>query len=245
LNSSAAHVKSPSPRQRVGAVVVAGGESRRMGEIDKIFTDLGGKPLILHSLETLQICHSVTDIVLVMSESRLSKGEALIATSGLSKVTAVCAGGPRRQDSVKNGLELLTECDWVIVQDGARPFIQRHIVEFALLEARHTGASVAGVPVKDTIKTTDARGHVINTIPRESLWAIQTPQVFRRDLLLQAHAEVTDDVTDDAAMVERIGVKVKVFPGSYDNIKVTTPGDIPLAEAILKSILQSAQEAGR
>jgi len=229
----------------VGAIVVAAGESRRMGEIDKIFTDLGGKPLILHSLETLQACHSVTDIVLVMSESRVKEGEALVASSGLFKVTAVCAGGCRRQDSVKNGLELLAECDWVIVQDGARPLIQRHIVEFALLEARHTGASVAGVPVKDTIKTTDAGGHVIDTIPREGLWAIQTPQAFRRGLLLQAHTEVTDDVTDDAAMVERIGVKVKVFPGSYDNIKVTTPGDLPLAEAILKSLPQSAQEAGQ
>lgn len=245
MNNSAIHVKSPSPRQRVGAIVVAAGESQRMGEIDKIFTDLGGKPLILHSLETLQSCHSVTDIVLVMSESRVSEGKALVASAGLSKVTTVCTGGPRRQDSVKNGLELLTECEWVIVQDGARPFIQRHIVEFALLEARHTGASVAGVPVKDTIKTTDARGHVIDTIPREGLWAIQTPQAFRRDLLLQAHSEVQEDATDDGAMVERIGVKVKVFPGSYDNIKVTTPGDLPLAEAILKSISQPAQETGR
>ena len=245
MKNSAGHEKYRSPHQRVGAIVVAAGESRRMGEIDKIFTDLGGKPLILHSLKTLQACHSVTDIVLVMSESRVKGGDALIASSGLSKVSAVCAGGRRRQDSVMNGLELLAECDWIIVQDGARPFIQRHVVEFALLEARHTGASVAGVPVKDTIKTTDARGHVIDTIPRESLWAIQTPQAFRRDLLLQAHTEVTDDVTDDAAMVERIGVKVKVFPGSYDNIKVTTPGDLPVAEAILKSLSKSAQEAGR
>lgn len=216
-----------------------------MGGIDKIFAPLGGQPLIMHSLATLQACHSVTDIVLVISEERLAEGEALIASSNLSKVRAVCAGGNRRQDSVRKGLELLADCQWIVVQDGARPLIQRHIVEFGLLAARRTGAAIAAVPVKDTIKTADARGHVVSTVPRDGLWIIQTPQVFRRDLLQKAHADIGDDVTDDASMVERIGAEVKLFAGSYDNIKVTTPGDIPLAEAILKSLSQTPAEAAR
>ena len=227
----------------MGAIVVAAGESQRMGEIDKIFTELGGKPLILHSLETLQACHSVTSIVLVISETRISEAEAMVASRGLTKVRSVCAGGKRRQDSVRKGLDVLGDCDWIVVQDGARPFIQRHIVEFGLLEARGTGAAVAAVPVKDTIKTADAKGYVVATVPRDGLWTIQTPQVFRGELLQRAHDEVTDDVTDDASMVERIGVKVKVFPGTDTNIKVTTPADLPVAEAILKSLLQQDQHA--
>ena len=234
---------SDSSGSRVGAIVVAAGESHRMGEIDKIFTDLGGKPLILHSLTTLQACHSVTSIVLVVSEARVPEAEALIASQGLTKVLSVRAGGARRQDSVRKGLDLLGDCDWIVVQDGARPFIQRHTVEFGLLEARRTGAAVAAVPVRDTIKTADASGLVVATVPRNGLWAIQTPQVFRRELLQRAHAEVTEDVTDDASMVERIGVKVKVFAGTDSNIKVTTPGDLPVAEAILKSLISSTVQA--
>ena len=232
-----------NPRSRVGAIVVAAGESRRMGDIDKIFLELGGEPLILRSLSVLQACHSVTDIVLVTSESRLSIARTLVACHGLTKVSSVCAGGKRRQDSVRKGLDALNDCEWVIVQDGARPFIQPHIVEFGLLEARRTGAAVAAVPVKDTIKTADAQGHVVATIPREGLWITQTPQVFRRELLQQAHAEVSDDVTDDAAIVERIGVKVKLFAGSYSNIKVTTPEDLPVAEAIFRSLSEALPEA--
>jgi len=245
LTNSSNHIVHNAPRSRVGAIVVAAGESRRMGDVDKIFTELGGRPLVLHSLDILQGCHSVTDIVLVTSQGRLSEAMALVASHSLPKVRAVCAGGKRRQDSVQNGLEALSDCDWIIVQDGARPFIQRHMVEFGLLEARRTGAAVAAVPVKDTIKTADAQGYVLTTVPRDGLWIIQTPQVFRRDLLQQAHHEVIDEVTDDAAMVERIGGEVKVFAGSYSNIKITTPEDLPVAEAILRSLTETNPEAAQ
>lgn len=222
------------PHTRVGAVVVAAGESRRMG-VDKIFMPLAGRPLISYSLQVLNDSPLVDAVVLVMSASNVERGRKLVSASRWKKVREVCAGGPRRQDSVKEGLIRLNDCQWIIVQDGARPFIDQELAERGLVEARQTGASTAAVPVKDTIKSADASMTVTRTVPREGLWSVQTPQVFQRELLVQAHQSVTEDVTDDASMIERIGCQVRLFMGSYDNIKVTTPEDLPVAEAILSA----------
>ena len=223
------------PHPAVGAIVVAAGESRRMAGVDKIFALLEDRPLISHSIEVFQGLDLVTDVVLVLSPGSIDRGRRLIEAEGWSKVRDVCAGGDRRQDSVRNGLERLPECQWVVVHDGARPFIDEGLVARGLEEARPTGASVAGVPVKDTIKSASPDGVVKRTLQRDELWAVQTPQIFRRQLLEDAHRRISEDVTDDAAMVEALGVKTKIFMGSYQNIKITTPEDLVLAEAIARS----------
>ena len=218
----------------VGVIVVAAGASRRMGDTDKIFAPLAGLPLIAHPLHVLNSLDCVKQIVLVLSGGNLDKGEELIASESLTKVTTVCEGGPRRQDSVLIGLNGLDRCDWVAVHDGARPLLTDAIVLRGLKSVGETGATTAAVRVKDTIKIVAEDGTVTSTPSRDRLWAVQTPQIFAHDLLLNAHDGVQTDVTDDASMVEMIGGKVKVFEGSYENIKVTTPEDLLLAESLLR-----------
>ena len=222
-------------RRRVGAIVVAAGESRRMAGTDKIFLPLMGEPLISYSLRVLNQLPQVDTIVLGLSPNSIALGQELVQASGWDKVKEVYPGGGRRQDSVRAGLELLSHVEWVIVHDGARPLIDADMVARGLEEARLTGAAVAAVPVKDTIKSADAGLYVSETLPRDRLWAAQTPQVFRRELLAQAHERISADVNDDASLVERLGVRVRIFMGSHANIKVTTPEDVPIAEAILRS----------
>lgn len=219
----------------VGAIVLAAGESRRMNGVDKAFIPILGKPLLAYSLDVLQSCTYVDEIVLVMGAHNLENGKRLVQEGNWGKLNRVCIGGERRQDSVRNGLENLTPLKWVLVHDGARPCISAEMIVRGLESAKETGAAVTAVPVKDTIKMVDSSLRVKSTPPRESLWAAQTPQIFRRDLLIEAHATILDDVTDDSTMLERLGYNVKLFVGSYDNIKVTTPQDVKLAEAILSS----------
>lgn len=221
--------------ERVGAVIAAGGLSSRMGGIDKIFVPVAGRPLVWHTLAAFEGCAAVHQVVMVLPEAGVERGRGLVEEGGFSKVTAVCGGGPRRQDSVARGLERLPGCAWVVVHDGARPCVTAELVERGLEEARPTGAAVAGVPLKDTLKAVGAGGAIEGTPSREGLWAAQTPQVFRAGLLAEAHRRVTGDVTDDASMVEALGGRVRAYAGRYDNIKVTTPEDIALAEAILRT----------
>ena len=205
-----------------------------MAGVDKQFVSVGGRPLLWRCLEALQRCADIDAVALVLSERNLEAARAMASDNGWEKVTAVTTGGARRQDSVRRGLETLGRCEWVVVHDGARPFVDASMVARGLEAARETGAAVAAVPVKDTIKVADDGMNVIETPPRDRLWAVQTPQVFRRDVLAEAHRRVSEDVTDDAAMVERIGVRVKLFRGSYANLKVTTPEDVAMAGAILR-----------
>lgn len=220
--------------QRLGVVVVAAGQSRRMAGVDKIFAPLLGVALIAHAVEALEACSIVSELVLVLSPDKIDLGEGLATKRGWSKVTSICPGGRRRQDSVRLGLERLSPCSWVAVHDGARPCIRADLLERGMAAAQETGAAVAAVPVKDTIKVVDSSGIVESTPHRDRLWMVQTPQIFRYDLLLLAHRDCHDTVTDDAAMVESLGHKVQVFMGSYSNLKVTTPQDIAIAEALLK-----------
>jgi 2-C-methyl-D-erythritol 4-phosphate cytidylyltransferase len=202
---------------------------------DKLFATIGGRPLLAHTLARFQESPEVDRIVLVMSEANLRRGRDLVAEHAFGKVSAVCAGGPRRQDSVRLGLEALGPCEWVLVHDGARPLVTAELIERGLAAARETGAAVAAVPVADTVKLAAPDGTVERTLDRGRLWAAQTPQVFRYDLLLRAHREVTAEVTDDAAMLEALGLPVKLYEGSPANIKVTTPEDLRLAEALLET----------
>ena len=220
---------------RIGVVVVAAGSSSRMGGVDKIFAPVLGAPLITHALDALEAFPPVSEIVLVLDEGSQEQGDSLVRERAYRKVSRTCAGGPRRQDSVRRGLESLTPCEWVIVHDGARPCLDRRMLWRGLKAARKSGASAAGVPVKDTIKVVSSQDVVVDTPPRERLWAAQTPQVFRYGLLWDAHQRCNLPVTDDAAMVESLGHPVKMFLGSYENLKVTTPEDLIVAETLLKA----------
>lgn len=230
-------------RERAGAVIAAGGSSSRMGGIDKIFVAVAGRPLLWHALAAFQACGAVDQVVVVLPEAGIERGQRLVEEGQFSKVTAVCAGGRRRQDSVARGLEKLEGCAWVVVHDGARPCVTAELVERGLEEARETGATIAAVPLKETVKVVNAAGWIEDTPPREGLWVAQTPQVFRFDLLAEGQRRITRDVTDDASMVEALGHRVRVYPGRYDNIKVTTPEDIALAETILRKRDEASAEA--
>ena len=215
--------------------MVAAGKSSRMGGVDKIFAPVLGVPLIAYSLAQFETFAPVAEVVLVLDQSYLKRGETLIRQRSYSKVTRVCCGGARRQDSVKCGLESLSPCDWVIIHDGARPCLDQSMLRRGVEAAQEWGAAVAGVPVKDTIKVASSQHLVVDTPARESLWAAQTPQVFRYSLLWDAHQNSQGTVTDDAAMLESLGHPVKMFFGSYENLKVTTPEDLAVAEVFLKA----------
>jgi 2-C-methyl-D-erythritol 4-phosphate cytidylyltransferase len=207
-----------------------------MGGVDKVLVPLAGVPLVIHSLRVFQEAAGVDSIALVLTETNVRRGAQLVADEKLTKVSAIVKGGARRQDSVANGLQSLDRCDVVLVHDGARPLVDPDVVSRGLEAVTETGAASAAVPVTDTIKIAGADDMVVSeTLDRGSLWSAQTPQVFRSDLLAEAHRAVADDVTDDAAMVETLGGKVKLFLGSYQNIKVTTPEDISLAQSILEA----------
>jgi 2-C-methyl-D-erythritol 4-phosphate cytidylyltransferase len=222
-----------SRKIRIGAVIVAAGASRRMAGTDKMTALLAGKTIVGRVLDTFQNCGNIDEIVVVLNEASIRETGHLVGRNHNVPVK-ICAGGERRQDSVKKGLAALTPCDWVVIHDGARPLVTVNLIEEGIQAAAETGAAVAAVPVTDTLKLADG-GFVRETLPRQNIWAVQTPQVFRYEIINQAHQQVTEDATDDAAMVERLGCKVKIFPGSYRNIKITTPGDLLIAEAFLKN----------
>jgi len=221
-------------RDKAGAVIIAAGQSQRMSGIDKVFAELGEGPLLARVLDAFQECPIVDEIVLVLGEENLERGRGLMRSHRWPKVTTICPGGRRRQDSVRNGLRSLQDCQWVVIHDGARPFVTSDLIERGLMESRESGAAVAAVSVKDTIKRVSREGFVRETPERDTLWVVQTPQVFLFDLISKAHEEITEDVSDDATMVEKLGHRVKIYSGLYDNIKVTTPQDLALAEVILR-----------
>ena len=219
-------------KQKVGAVIVAAGKSERMGEADKLFALLGGKPLLTRTTEPFQKCRLVDQIVVVISGENEALCRRLVAGEEWSKVSDVCLGGRRRQDSVAAGLKRLNNCDWVVIHDGARPLVTVDLIERGLEAAKDTGAAVAAVPVTDTIKVAGDDRTVHQTPPRQNLWAVQTPQVFHINIVTKAYQKANEDVTDDASLVEQLGYQVKLYTGSYDNIKITTPDDLAIAEVL-------------
>jgi 2-C-methyl-D-erythritol 4-phosphate cytidylyltransferase len=219
---------------KVSAIIVAAGESRRMNGIDKVLAPLAGKPVLSHVLAAFDSCKSVDHIVLVVNQKSLKACRQLIAEEKISTPIDVCVGGKRRQDSVAAGLKQLKDCEWVIIHDGARPLVTKELIEEGLKAAQETGAAVAAVPVTDTIKVADDNRTVLETPVRQNLWAVQTPQVFRSGIITEAYKKTKDEVTDDASLVEQAGYKVKLYTGSYDNIKITNPQDLLIAEMIIK-----------
>lgn len=230
------------PNQSIGALILAAGRSQRMQGIDKTFTSVLGKPLIHHTLSVFLDSEDIRRIVLVLPEHNIEKARVMVADMEKRDKVTVCAGGERRQDSAARGLEALGTCDWVAVHDGARPCLSPEILRSALAEARQFGSAVVAVPVTDTVKRADSESFISAAVQRDGLWAMQTPQIFPMQILQRAYREVTKDLTDDASMVEELGIKVKLTPGSPTNLKVTTRGDLELAEMILRSRKSAARE---
>lgn len=218
--------------EKLGALVVAAGKGSRFGgPVSKQFLPLGGLPVLARTLAALQEAPAVSEIVLVVGGDDVEHCRGWKERYGIGKLTAVTAGGAERQHSVWAGLQLVTT-EWVIVHDGVRPFVDGPLIERCWQAAREAGAAVAAVPVKDTIKVADDSGTIVHTPDRKSLWAIQTPQAFRRSDLVEAHLRAQRDGflgTDDATLVERIGIPVRLVPGDYGNIKITTPEDLEWA----------------
>ncbi|MFC0212846.1 2-C-methyl-D-erythritol 4-phosphate cytidylyltransferase [Paenibacillus chartarius] len=217
-----------------GVVIVAAGKGTRMGTAEsKQYLPLQGKPILIHTLETFERMTEASEIVLVVGAHDVERCRTAAASGGLTKVRVV-AGGAERQHSVLAGLKALSPgIEWVLVHDGVRPFVKPEHVLACWQEAMRSGAAVLAVPVKDTIKVVDDSGIIRDTPERRTLWAIQTPQAFRRPLLTEAHeAALRDGVlgTDDAMLVERLGAKVRVVEADYTNIKITTPDDLAWAD---------------
>ena len=221
-------------KEKVSTIIAAAGDSQRMGGVDKLFAPIAGRPVLARVIDTFQKCKAIDQIIVVVSSKNIEKCRRLVAAEGWSKVTEVCAGGKQRQDSVAEGLKRLKYAAWVVIHDGARPLVTVDLIEKGLEAARETGAAAAAVPVTDTIKLAGADAIVRQTLPRQNLRAVQTPQVFRIDVIQNTYQHAFGEATDDAALVEKAGYKVKLYPGSYDNIKITTPADLAVATALWK-----------
>jgi 2-C-methyl-D-erythritol 4-phosphate cytidylyltransferase len=220
--------------KKTGAIIVAAGKGERMGGVDKIFAPLAGKPLLAWTIDVFEKCPAIDQIVIVLGKHNIETGRKLAAEYGWKKVTDICIGGEKRTESVSNGLKLLKDCGWVVIHDGARPLVKESLIKIGLSEAKETGAAVAAVPVTDTIKMSSDDNFIIGTPPREKLWSVQTPQVFRFDIIEEAHRNADKNATDDASLVQKLRYTVKLYFGSYNNIKVTTPIDLSLAEILVK-----------
>lgn len=218
-------------------MIVAAGRSERMAGDDKLWAEIAGpdgraRPLLAYSIAAFQACTAVSRIALVVAQEKMDAAQALVAGQRFDKVCAIVCGGAQRQDSVRAGLDALGACDYVVVHDGARPLVTHLLIEGVLAAAQATGTACCAIAVPDTVKET-SDGAIVRTLDRSTLMLAQTPQAFRYDLLMEAHKQSTADATDDASMVEALGVRVRIAPGSPRNIKVTTPDDLALARLLI------------
>lgn len=224
-----------------GVVIVAAGTGSRMKkDINKQFIKLKNKEIVAHTIEIFYNSENIDDIVVVIREDEEEYFNKNIKEKyGFTNIK-VAHGGNERQDSVFNGIKMLKkECDVVLIHDGARPFVTDDIIKKSINKANEHNAIVVGVKVKDTIKVVSDNGNIVDTPNRSYLWAVQTPQVFKYDIITKAYEDAYNNNyygTDDAMLVERIGYNVKMIEGSYNNIKITTQEDLEFGEQILKNI---------
>lgn len=223
---------------KVVSIVLAGGKGKRMGaDISKQFIEINGKPIIYYTLKAFEECTEIDEIILVLPKDEIDYFQTRIESRFDFKISKIVEGGKERQDSVYNALNVLEDCDVVLIHDGARAFVSKKIIENGIKYAKEFGAAAPGVMPKDTIKVKNLEGFSINTLDRSSLVAVQTPQCFKYDLIKKGHDKVKDEkipVTDDTMIAELLGEKVYLFEGDYKNIKVTTPEDLILAENLVK-----------
>lgn len=222
---------------RYRVVIPAAGQGKRMGAgMNKQFIELDGEPLLIHTVRFFEKDEACTGIVLVANESECHLIEELASHYKLTKVIAVIKGGKERQNSVYNGLKHVEDDQIVLIHDGARPFVTTDMVRNLVAIAAEKGAATAAVRVKDTIKRAE-NGKVVNTLNRDALWAVQTPQAFKVSLLIEAHDKAKEAgflTTDDASLVEWLGRDVYITEGDDQNIKLTTPVDLLVAETIMR-----------
>ena len=213
------------------AIIVAGGTGKRMGR-PKQFIKIAGKPMLAWTVDAFQRTKAIDGIILVVAPDQLD----LAAKIKAAKIIAVVPGGRQRQDSVRNGLAALPKgVQIVLIHDGARPAVEAATINGTIKAAKEHGAAIAAVPLKDTIKLVNRReAKILKTLDRSEMWAAQTPQTFTVPVINKAYETLKHDVTDDAAAVERLGIPVTIVADSYANLKVTTPEDIFIMEAILK-----------
>jgi 2-C-methyl-D-erythritol 4-phosphate cytidylyltransferase len=221
------------------AIIVAAGKGTRMGpSVDKLFLELAGKPLVVHAWERFARARCIDELVLVVRDGMQSTFEDLAKNFRLTKKFRLIAGGAERQDSVWNGLEAVsTETDIVAIQDAARPCTSEAVIEATVAAARETGAAVAAQPVTDTVKKSTDGKWIELTLDRSQLWAVQTPQTFRLEIIRHALAEVRRKglrVTDDTAACESIGQRVRLVPSAEPNPKVTRTEDLAYVELLLR-----------
>ena len=224
----------------VTAVFPAAGASRRMGgDTNKNFLKLMGEPILIRTLKTFSKVERVNFLIVVVSAHEIETVEQLLSATPELKPWRVTVGGSERQYSIANGLKLLPDdAQIVLVHDAARPLVTVQTIDNVIDAAELFGGAIAAVPAKDTIKVIDTDNFVRYTPPRKDLAVVQTPQGFRREILLRAYERAADENflgTDDSSLVERLGVRIKIIDGGYHNIKVTTPEDIHVAETFLRS----------
>ena len=229
------------------AIIPAGGSGQRMGlPLPKQFHELAGCPILIHTLKAFEAAASIDEIIVVAPADHCDQVRAMVARFGLTRVGQVVAGGATRQDSVRAGVNhVAVDTDFVVVHDGARPFVTPELIDGCLAAARESGAALAAVPVRDTLKRVGEEGLVAGTVDRSVLWQAQTPQVVRLDLLRRAYGAVDEDGfvgTDEASLLEHIGCPVRVVEGSERNLKITRPEDLHIAEALL---MHTNEEPGR
>ena len=222
---------------KASAIIVAAGSGVRLGSnVPKAFVKLGGRAMLSWSLATVRQVSSISEVVITIPEGFEDAARAEVAAAGLAIPVKITPGGVERQDSVRIALGLTSaESDLVIVHDAARPLATPAIFEACLIAAARAGAAIAATPVSDTLKRV-ADNAIVATIARAGLWQAQTPQAFRRDLLVAAHQRALTEkiaATDDADLVERTGARVEVLECSTSNIKITTPSDLAIVEAII------------
>ncbi len=227
------------------AVLLAAGKGSRMNsDVYKQFLLINQKPVLYYSLQCFETSSLIDDIVLVTGKDMIEQCQRIIEEYQFTKVSVIVPGGKERYDSVYKGLLSCKDTDYVFIHDGARPFVTHDILKRCFEAVKLTGACVTGIPSKDTVKLSDEEGFVKDTPDRRNVWIIQTPQVFSYPLITNAHKKIreegTEGITDDAMIIERVtDVPVKLAEGSYENIKITTPEDIAVAEAFLKRLDQN------
>ena len=219
-----------SKDSKIVGILLAAGSSSRMGSKDKLWLELNNKPVIEYSLEVLLNLDIVDVLVVVSPKERQLQIKKLLANQ---KETIFVEGGERRQDSVAAGLTAVPDADWYIIHDGARPFISDEIILRVFEAAKLSGAAVPGLRLNETVKKADGAGRVIETLDRSILRTIQTPQIFRGELIRNAHNDIDEDVTDDAMMIELLGGIVEIVEGDAKNIKLTNPIDFQIAINLL------------
>lgn len=223
---------------KVCAIVAAAGKGKRMGKgFNKLFIKIKDKPILYYTLKKLSDSSFIDEIVLSASQSEIEYCQnEIVKKYNFDKVKCIIPGGEERQESVFNALKAVKDCDIVLIHDGARPFIDEKIIKDGVFYADKYGASACGVRPKDTIKLIGSDGYSCGTLDRDKLFCIQTPQCFKYDIILNCHKAAKlqkKKFTDDTSLVENSGYNVFLYEGSYDNIKITTPVDITVAEGLL------------